>query len=308
MIKKILIPLENVLFRGTDNKIRLRYRLKSKDANEVSQWSPIYTVNPSELGNSSVGTSTTNPILYSEWQPTSYSDGTNINIKIDNGWANDKKIIPCKNFDIFVSWNMADVGSYFSGYEISKTGNIKSGSVVATTEIIGGPITVYNYTAIVTDVPTKDLEVGGFISAKDGVTGKLGQSGGIETSTIITKIYGPYSMQVTTSTEGFDVPVVAGDITKVSKLEVEATPTTNNFVYLGTTGSGNIAIKIPQQVYSTNNVIQYVYRITPATNPPTLTDTNWLYDSGILTTIATVEPNSSGNTYNIDNVDGGSPS
>ena len=306
MIKKFLVPLEDVLFRGTDNKVRLRYRLKSKDGNEVSQWSPIYTVDPSELGNSSVGTSTTNPILYSGWTATSYSDGENLNIKIDNGWANDKKIIPCKNFDIFVCWNLGDFGTYAGGYEISKTGNIKTGSI--SSSIItppSVPIVEYNYTAIVTDVPTKNLNVGDFVSAKNGSSGKLGQDGGINTSTIITKIFGPYSMEVKTSTEGFNVPIIAGDITNFAKFNISNTQVINDFAYFGTTGSGNIAIQIPKQIYNTNNAIQYIYKITPATNPPTLTDTNWLYDSGKLTTKATVEPNSSGNTYNIDS---GSPS
>jgi hypothetical protein len=51
VIEKKIIPLEDVEYRGADNKVRLRYRLVSKDKNETSEWSPIYTINPSEIKN-----------------------------------------------------------------------------------------------------------------------------------------------------------------------------------------------------------------------------------------------------------------
>ena len=113
MLDKILIPLEDVPFLGKDNKVRLRYRLKSKDGNETSQWSPVYTINPVTLygGPQNITTNSdtySNPLAYSGWTPTSYTDEDNLFINFDTGWVNNKKIIPYKNFDVFVSWNYAE--------------------------------------------------------------------------------------------------------------------------------------------------------------------------------------------------------
>jgi hypothetical protein len=314
MIQKVLIPLEDVKFRGIDNKVRLRYRLVSKDRNESSQWSPVYTVNPSEIKSELLfdpGYETTNPILYSKWEPTSYSDGKNINIKIDSGWVKDKKVIPCNNFDIFITWNQFySTTNGFWGYQIAKDGNVIGTSIVATTSSIPGG-TQYTYTATVTDIPTKNLNVGDSISAKDG-TGSIGQSSP-STSTTVSKIYGPYSMQVTTDSELVDVPITGGTITNLVKLRIDTDTVSDDFIYAGTTDSGNLSIKIQQQAYSQDDSVQYSYMITPATNPPTLVETfdgvdliytNALYKSDILTTAATVEPGATGNTYNIDS---GSP-
>jgi len=320
MIKKVLIPLEDVPFRGIDNKVRLRYRLVSKDKNESSQWSPVYTVNPSEITSDYVfepGTTQTNPTLYSEWEPTSYSDGKNINIKIDSGWTKDKHVIPCNNFDVFISWNQFPYSTAkFWGYEVSKDGTIVAGTIENSSYTVGPFETIEVSSATVTDVPTKNLKVGDAITVNPVAPAQLG-SGYPASFTTITKIYSPYSMQITTETINIPDPIVAGSFTSLSKFRVaedpDIEPVTDDFVYAGTTSSGSISIKIPQQAFWEDNSVQYVYILTPATNPPTLVETfdgvdlmytNGLYKSPILTTEATVEPGETSNTYNIDS---GSP-
>ena len=312
MIEKILVPLEDVPFRGIDNKVRLRYRLVSKDKNESSQWSPVYTINPSEIKSELLldpGYDTDNPILYSNWEPTSYSDGKNINIKIDSGWVKDKKVIPCNNFDVFVSWNQFNnTSTGYWGYDVSKSATI----INVSNTVITYPSapTEYNSTATITDISTKNINVGDFITTKlpDSPT----PVGGLQLKASVDAILGLYSIRVSTTSIS-PIGIIAGAAEDVKKINVIAIPDLNDFVYAGTTNSGSISIKIPEQVYATDNSIQYRYILTPATNPPTLVETfdgvdftytNGLYKSDILTTEATVEPGETSNTYNIDS---GSP-
>jgi hypothetical protein len=322
MIKKVLIPLEDVQFRGIDNKVRLRYRLVSKDKNETSQWSPIYTVYPYEIKSAAAGypgpgSETTNPILYSEWEPTSYSDGKNINIKIDSGWVKDKHVIPCNNFDVFISWNQFPYPTAkFWGYEVSKDGTIVAGTIENSYYTVGPFETIEVSSATITDVPTKNLQVGDAITINPVAPAQLG-SGYPASFTTITKIYSPYSMQITTETINIPDPIVAGSFTSLSKFRVaedpDIEPVTDDFVYAGTTNSGNISIQIPNQAFSEEKATQYQYILTPARNSPGILETldqygwdytNEIYRSSILTTEATVEPGATSNTYNIDS---GSP-
>jgi len=305
MIEKVLIPLENVSFRGADNKVRLRYRLVSKDKNEFSQWSPIYTINPSELGDSSVGDNTTNPILYSGWDPTSSVDSENVNIKLDSGWVNDKKMIPCKNFDVFISWAYATsplltVKNW--GYEICKSAKILSTGI--TTDFTSGILysEYYSY-ATVTDIPTKDLQVGDSIKAKPGIPPTSSATFGVETTdTTILKILSESSILIKTT--AYSLPasssIVAGDVGNVVKYG----STTPQYTYAGTSNSGQFSINIPTQIYSTNKVVQYIYKITPATKPPTL---NYIYTSSVLTTTPVITTTATTNTVDAI-IDGGSPS
>ena len=318
MIEKVLIPLEDVQFRGEDNKVRLRYRLVSKDKNETSQWSPVYTVYPYEIKSASAGypgpgTDKTNPILYSNWEPTSYSDGKNINIKIDSGWVKDKKIIPCNNFDVFITWNVypysPSVG--FWGYEVSKDGVIVSGTV-ENSVVAGSPLSMYYSSAKVSGVPTKNLQIGDFVTIDPIAPTSIG-SLPLE-YTFVTKIYGPDSLQITKQYEGISsVPIVTGNFSSFTKISNNSTPVIKDFVYAGTTNSGNISIQIPKQAFSEENATQYKYILTPARTPPGILETidqynydytNEIYTSSILTTEATVEP---GETSNIYNIDSGSP-
>ena len=300
MIEKILIPLENVSFRGADNKIRLRYRLISKDKNEFSQWSPIYTINPSELGDSSVGDNTTNPILYSGWDPTSSVDSKNVNIKLDSGWTNNKKMIPCKNFDVFISWNYGTASTLTSrwGYEISKSAKILS-TGITTDFTSGAPYSEFYSYATVTDIPTKDLKIGDTIKAKPGSTATFGNE---STDTSILKILNESSILIQTT--AYVLPasssIVAGDVGNVVKYG-SSTP---QYTYAGTSDSGQFAVNIPTQIYSTNKVIQYQYKITPATKPPTL---NYIYTSSVLTTTPVITTTATTNTVDAI-IDGGSPS
>jgi hypothetical protein len=329
MIEKVLIPLENVQFRGIDNKVRLRYRLVSKDKNESSQWSPIYTVFPYEIKSSAAGhpgpgSEKTNPILHSKWEPTSYSDGKNININIDSGWAKDKHVIPCNNFDVFISWNQfaASDNTGFWGHEVSRNSNI---SDVSST-VLNDPAspgynpsldTEYIYNATMTDISTKNIKVGDYITTKPPAIGS-GFPGALLVPGFVTSILTPYSIRVSTTNQT-NSGIVAGLVANVKKSDIADASTglpTSDFVYAGTTNSGSISIQVSEQAFSENNSTQYVYILTPARNPPGILETedqygydytNEIYRSNVLTTEATVEPGENSNTYNITNIDGGTP-
>lgn len=367
MLDKILIPLEDVEFRGADNKVRLRYRLKSKDGNETSQWSPIYAINSSEINNiDNSGGVTVNPIEYSGWKPISYTDENNLYIKFDTGWINDKKIIPHKNFDAFVSWNYADSiinippqtptsasgvmtfttsaahnisrfqtiiisgsseydGTFITqsgtagttlkiissnygpnttigtvdivekwGYEISNSGTIESGTVSSPS----GSDTL----ATVSDIDVTNLKYNDLLRAKPG----SGTFGDTTTTTIVTSVIGS-KIRINTNLNLTSGPptIVAGTVANISKFS----KTSRIYGYSGSSSNnGQIVIKIPKQIYTNNNVIQYKYYLVPKSYPPTLiegtgTSSNWLYLSNNLTTKPTITIGTVDNT-----IDGGSPS
>jgi hypothetical protein len=299
MIKKVLIPLEDVAFRGADDKIRLRYRLKSKDGNETSQWSPVYTVNPTEIRDvdATLGDNV-NPIEYSGWAPTSSSDNEAITINTDSGWINDKLKIPCKTFDVFISYNYGTSAVQQWGYQISKYGIIANA--------VNDTSSLYSTdgTATITDLDsTEFLSVGDYLLASPE---PLGSPVGILIPTSasarveITKIVNPSTIEVKSVTLDGGVTnhsMTNGVIKNVIKYGLSAAPV---FKYEGTTSSGQFLIDIPKKVNLVDNVIAYQYQLTPGTKPPTLNATNFLYAS------ASISSNSS--TIQFNTIDGGSPS
>jgi len=374
MITKVSIPLEDVPYSGADKKVRLRYRLVSKDKNETSQWSSIYTINPEEVQPITVNDIYSNPVFYSGWTPTSYTDEDNLFINFDGGWINNKRLIPYKNFDAFVSWNFADsiinipkqtptlagtiitlTTSVTHNIRVGKTIIIsgvtpdayngtwvtKSGTTGTTIKIdIGfnpGPITIvgtidiverwgyevsknatieassittpsgYYTFATLTNIDTKNLNTQDLIKGKPGSFALVpdnGTLGGTATSTTITKLSNNTINVLTYDPTGTSPDIVAGTIVSISKFSA----TNKSYGYAGSSAdNGQIVVKIPKQIYTDNNVIQYKYYLVPRTNPPTLLDTsvarNYVYLSPNLTTKPTLQISSLDNT-----IDGGSPS
>lgn len=294
MIKKVLIPLEDVAFRGADDKVRLRYRLKSKDGNETSQWSPVYTVNPTEIRDIDFGWGDyVNPIEYSGWAPTSSSDNEAITINTESGWINDKLKIPCKTFDVFISYNYGTSAVEQWGYQISKYGIIANA--------VNDNSSPYSTdgTATITDLDSTELlSVGDYLLASPdaGILIPTSANARVE----ITKIVNPSTIEVKSVTLDGGVTnhsMTNGVIKNVIKYGLYSAPV---FKYEGTTSSGQFLISIPKKVNLIDNVIAYQYQLTPGTKPPTLNATNFLYAS------ASISSNSS--TIQFNTIDGGSPS
>jgi hypothetical protein len=375
MLDKILIPLEDVPFLNADNNVRLRYRLKSKDGNEVSQWSPVYTITPFNLYSGPTNIQNVddvyiNPIAYSGWNPVSYTDEDNLYIKFDSGWINDKKMIPYKNFDAFVSWNYANSiiniapqTPTFSTPRITITTNVAHNIAVGQTIIISGvtpdgyngtwiaksgttgttlkidvgsnpgAITVTgvvnivekwgyevsnnaeiefgsittpsgSYTlATVSNINLSNINILDILKAKvvDYGTGTFGD---VFTTTTVTGIIGTKIRISSVNTVTTSPTITSGIVGNISKFS----STQKTFGYAGSSSdNGQIIIKIPKQVYTDNNVIQYQYYLTPRTYPATLDQDasigNWVFLSNELTTKPTFQIGSLDNT-----IDGGSPS
>jgi hypothetical protein len=174
--------------------------------------------------------------------------------------------------------------------------------------VAGSPLSRYYSSAKVSGVPTKNLQIGDFVTIDPVPPTSIG-SLPFE-YTFVTKIYGPDSLQITKQYEGISsVPIVPGNFSSFTKISNTSTPILQDFIYAGTTNSGNISIQIPKQAFSEEKATQYQYILTPARNSPGVLETldqygwdytNEIYRSSILTTEATVEPGATSNTYNID--------
>jgi hypothetical protein len=290
MIEKKIIPLEQIDYLGADNKIRLRYRLISKDKNEISEWSPIHTINPSEITSTHFSSDpTSNPLAYSDWNPTSSSDSQSITINLDSGWVNNKFKIPYKNFDIFFTYNYGTVDSPKWGFKVSYYAKItNSVNDVTSPYLTDG-------TATITDLDSTELlYVGDYLLATSG-TGTLNSA---NSYVQITKIVNENTIQVksvTTVGGATAHNIIDGLISNIVKYGYGYP----SYKYEGTSDSGKFSIDIPTLTNSTSNVYGYQYKITPSTLPHTLFN-NYLYDSGVVIPVST--------SIQFNTIDGGSPS
>lgn len=91
---RVIIPLNNLPYPGEDGKHKVRFRITTKDYNEISEWSPIFLLD-SPLQQSAGSAS----YIYNI---TEITPGEKT---ITLSWEDIMPITNVENHDIFVAWN-----------------------------------------------------------------------------------------------------------------------------------------------------------------------------------------------------------
>jgi hypothetical protein len=115
---KIIVPINKLPYPGPNGKHKVRFRITTKDYNEVSEWSPIFILD-SILQQSAGSASYTYNI-----SNTTFGTKT-----ITISWDDIMPITDIENHDIFVDWDQSGKYEFFkrnSGNSIVV--NIKPGS------------------------------------------------------------------------------------------------------------------------------------------------------------------------------------
>jgi hypothetical protein len=120
---RVIIPVNKLPYPGPDGKHKVRFRITTKDYNEISEWSPVFILD-------SIGQVASSSASYSYDKVTTTSGEKVINIT----WEDLHYNVDSSAHDVFVRWN------YSSGFEYygRTTGNFSTIRVPqsATTAII----------------------------------------------------------------------------------------------------------------------------------------------------------------------------
>jgi hypothetical protein len=108
---RVIIPVNKLPHPGLGGKHKVRFRITTKDYNEISEWSPIFILD-------SIGQIATASASYSYDKVTTTSGQKVVNIT----WENLHYNIDSNGHDVFVRWN------YSAGFEYygRTTGNFST--------------------------------------------------------------------------------------------------------------------------------------------------------------------------------------
>lgn len=120
---KVIIPVDKLPYPGKDGKHKIRFRITTKDYNEISEWSPIVLLD-------SAGQVVTASAGYSYNVSTSTSGTKMINIT----WEDTHSSVDKNSHDVFVKWSYSAVFQY-TGREAGNTTSIMV-PVTASTAVI----------------------------------------------------------------------------------------------------------------------------------------------------------------------------
>ena len=109
---KVIIPVNKLPFPGKDGKHKIRFRITTKDYNEISEWSPIMLLDSS-------GQIVSASAAFSYNVSTSTSGRKMINIT----WEDVHSNVDWNSHDIFVWWSYSAVFQYI-GREAGNTTTI----------------------------------------------------------------------------------------------------------------------------------------------------------------------------------------
>lgn len=107
---KVIVPLEKLPYPGNDGKHKVRFRITTKDYNEISEWSPVFLLD-----------STGQVIQAGASAQYSYNISTSTSGRkmIDLSWEDPHSSIDQNTHDIFVRWDYSTGFEYFG----KSTGN-----------------------------------------------------------------------------------------------------------------------------------------------------------------------------------------
>jgi hypothetical protein len=114
---KVIIPVDKLPYPGKDGKHKVRFRITTKDYNEISEWSPIVLLDSS-------GQVVSASVSYSYDILTSTSGTKMINIT----WEDTHSNVDKNSHDVFVKWSYSAVFQYLG----RESGNTTSIMVPAT--------------------------------------------------------------------------------------------------------------------------------------------------------------------------------
>ena len=109
-MSKIMIPLDKLPYPGQDGKHKIRFRITTKDYNEISEWSPVILLD-------SIG----QVIQAGASAQYSYNLSTSTSGRdmIDLSWEDPHSSVDHNTHDIFIKWDYSPDFEYFG----KSTGN-----------------------------------------------------------------------------------------------------------------------------------------------------------------------------------------
>lgn len=102
---RVTIPVESLPPPGAEGKHKIRFRITTKDYNEISEWSPVFILE-------SVGQTATSSAAYSYNVITPTSGNKNINLT----WEDVHYNIDNALHDIFAQWSTSDNFQYLGRF------------------------------------------------------------------------------------------------------------------------------------------------------------------------------------------------
>jgi len=101
-MSRVVIPLSDLPYPGPEGKHKVRFRITTKDYNEISEWSPVYILD-------SIGQVSSGSVEYSYDVVTSTSGRKTINFT----WDDVNTITDIENHDIFIDWDQSGEYEYY---------------------------------------------------------------------------------------------------------------------------------------------------------------------------------------------------
>jgi hypothetical protein len=99
---RVIIPVEKLPYPGQDGKHKIRFRITTKDYNEISEWSPIFVLD-------STGQVASASASYTfDINTTTYGQKT-----ITLSWDDVMPLTDVENHDIFIDWDQTGNYTFF---------------------------------------------------------------------------------------------------------------------------------------------------------------------------------------------------
>jgi hypothetical protein len=97
---KVIIPLEKLPFPGRDGKHKIRFRITTKDYNEISEWSNTFNI--TSIGQISPNQVEARIVALKEGGPYELTWKEEVTIDLPSGSVVKRKI---SEYDIFIKWD-----------------------------------------------------------------------------------------------------------------------------------------------------------------------------------------------------------
>jgi hypothetical protein len=99
---RVIVPISNLPYPGPNGKHKVRFRVTTKDYNEISEWSPVFILDSIAQQSSSSASYTYNV------QTTDFGTKT-----ITLSWIDVMPLTDIENHDLFVDWNQSGEYVFF---------------------------------------------------------------------------------------------------------------------------------------------------------------------------------------------------
>lgn len=101
-MSRVLIPVSKLPNPGPDGKHKVRFRITTKDYNEISEWSPVFILD-------SIGQVSSGSVQYSYDIVTNTSGRKTITFT----WEDTNQTLDVENHDVFIDWDQSGQYEYY---------------------------------------------------------------------------------------------------------------------------------------------------------------------------------------------------